>query len=66
MGKLCSGRVCVLTEQNVIFAAYFLLRDHDTHIDFLRLLFQVIMIYPLMQYNFFPLFWNVKSFIAAK
>ena len=27
---------------NVIFAAYFLLRDHDTHIDFLRLLFQVV------------------------
>ena len=56
MGKLCSGRVCVLTEQNVIFAAYFLLRDHDTHIDFLRLLFQVGMIYPLMQDNYFHLF----------
>ena len=41
---------------NVIFAAYFLLRDHDTRIDFLRLLFQVGMIYPLMQDNFFHLF----------
>ena len=27
---------------NVTFDAYFLLRDHDTHIDFLRLLFQVV------------------------
>ena len=50
---------------NVIFAAYFLLRDRDMHIDFLRLLFQVGMIYPLMQDNFFHLFWNVKFFIAA-
>ena len=56
MGKLCSVGVCVLTEQNVIFAAYFLLRDHDTHIDFLQLLFQVGMIYPLMQDNYFHLF----------
>ena len=44
-----------LNRANVIFAAYFLLRDHDTHIDFLRLLFQVSMIYPLMQDNFFHL-----------
>ena len=28
----------VLTEQMWIFAAYFILRDHDTHFDFLRLL----------------------------
>ena len=28
----------VLTEQMWIFAAYFILRDHDTHIDFLPLL----------------------------
>ena len=41
---------------NVIFAAYFLLRDNDTHIDFLQLLFQVGMIYPSMQDNYFHLF----------
>ena len=28
----------VLTEQMWIFAAYFILRDHDTHIDFLPFL----------------------------
>ena len=40
---------------NVIFAAYFILRGHDTH--FLRLLlFLVGMICPLMQEH---LLWNV-------
>ena len=38
---------------NVILAACFLLRGHDTHIDFLRLLFLVGMICPLMQEQFF-------------
>ena len=37
---------------NVIFAACFILRGHDTHIDFLRLLFLVGMICPLMQQHF--------------
>ena len=33
----------------MIFAAYFILRGLDTHIDFLRLLFLVGVICPLMQ-----------------
>ena len=37
---------------NVVFAACFILRGHDTHIDFLRLLFLVGMICPLMQEHF--------------
>ena len=37
---------------NVNFAACFILRGHDTHIDFLRLLFLVSMICPLMQEHF--------------
>ena len=37
---------------NVIFAAYFILRGRDTHINFLRLLFMVGMICPLMQEHF--------------
>ena len=40
----------------MIFAAYFILRGRDTHIDFLRL-FLVGVICPLMQ---------EQSFIAAK
>ena len=35
--------------ENVIFAAYFILRGHDKHIDFLQLLFLVGVICPLMQ-----------------
>ena len=35
--------------ENVIFAAYFILRGHDMHIDFLGLLFLVGVICPLMQ-----------------
>ena len=42
----------VLTELNVIFAAYLILRGHDMHIDFLPLLFLVGMICPLMQEHF--------------
>ena len=41
-----------LTEETVIFEAYFILRGRDTHINFLRLLFMVRMICPLMQENF--------------
>ena len=37
---------------NVNFAACFILRGHDTHIDFLRLLFLVGMICPLMKEHF--------------
>ena len=37
---------------NVNFAACFILRGHDTHIDFLRILFLVGMICPLMQEHF--------------
>ena len=33
----------------MIFAAYFILRGRDTHIDFLRLLFLIGVICPLMQ-----------------
>ena len=44
---------------NLIFAAYFILRGRDKHINYLRLLFLVGMI-------FFDVFWNGKLFIAAK
>ena len=37
---------------NVIFAACFILRGHDTDIDFLRLLFQIGKICALTQENF--------------
>ena len=48
MGRLCSGGFSFISE-NVIFAAYFILRVRDTHIVFLRLLFLVGVICPLMQ-----------------
>ena len=48
MGRLCSGGFSFSWE-NVIFAAYFILRVRDTHIVFLRLLFLVGVICPLMQ-----------------
>ena len=47
----------------VIFAAYFMLRGHDTHIivsgrhDWW---------FALCKSSFFDLFWHVKFFIAAK
>ena len=47
---------------NVIFVACFILRGHDTHIDFLRLLFLVGMICPLTRERFFDLFWNVNLY----
>ena len=46
---------------NVIFAACFILRGHDTHIDFLRLLFLVGMICPLMQEHFLWPLWRRQS-----
>ena len=51
-GRLCSGGKR-FDWSNVIFAAYFKLRGHDTHIDFPWSLFLVDMICPLMQENFF-------------
>ena len=39
----------------MIFAACFKLRGHDTHINFLRLLFLMGMICPLMQEHFLKL-----------
>ena len=42
----------VLTEQMWFFPSYFILRGHDTHINFLRLLFMVGMICPLIQGHF--------------
>ena len=50
-GRLCSGGKR-FDWANVIFAAYFILRGRDTHINFLRLLFMVGMICPLMQEHF--------------
>ena len=47
-GRLCSGGFSFRWE-NVIFAAYFILRSCDTHIDFLRLLFLDGVICRLMQ-----------------
>ena len=38
-----------------MFAAYFMLRVRDTHIDFLRLLFPVSVICPLIQEHLLPL-----------
>ena len=48
MSFFCSGGFSFQWE-NVIFAAYFILRGRDMHIDFLRLLFVVGVICPLMQ-----------------
>ena len=48
MSVFCSGGFSFNWE-DVIFAAYFILRGRDTHIDFLRLLFPVGVICPLMQ-----------------
>ena len=54
--RLCSGGK-LFDWANVIFAAYFILRGRDTHIDFLRLLFMVGMICLSMQEHFlWPLF----------
>ena len=46
---------------NVIFAAYFILRGRDTYINFLRLLFMVGMICPLMQEHFISLLLKSKA-----
>ena len=48
MSFFCSGGFSFKWE-NAIFAAYFILRGRDMHIDFLRLLFLVGVICPLMQ-----------------
>ena len=45
-GRLCFGRVLSFYLTNVIFAACFTLRGHDTHIDFLYVLFLVGRIGP--------------------
>ena len=50
-GRLCSGGKR-FDWANVIFVAYFILRGRDMHINFLRLLFMVDMICPLMQEHF--------------
>ena len=50
-GRLCSGEKR-FDWANVIFAAYFILRGRDSHINFLRLLCMVGMTCPLMQENF--------------
>ena len=47
-GILCSERLS-FDSANMIFAAYFIPRGRDTQIDFLRLLFLVSEIWPLMQ-----------------
>ena len=47
-GRLCSG-VFSFSWEKVIFAAYFILRGCDLHIDFLRLMFLVGVICRLMQ-----------------
>ena len=46
---------------NVNFAACFILRGHDTRIDFLRLLFLFGMICPLMQEHFLRPLLKLKS-----
>ena len=50
-GRLCSGRFSC-NWANVFFAAFFILWGRDTYIDFLRLLFLVDVICPLMQEHF--------------
>ena len=64
-GRLCSGGKR-FDWANVIFAAYFILKGRDTHINFLRLLFMVGMICPLMQEHFLWPLLKVKLFNAAK
>ena len=52
-GRICSGGFFVLTEQTcIIFAACFILRGLEKHIDFLRFMFLVGIICPLMQEHF--------------
>ena len=63
-GRLCSGGKH-FEWANLIFAAYFILKGHDTHINFLQLLFMVSMICPLMQEHFLWPLWKVKLFNAA-
>ena len=48
-GEIMLGRVLSLDLTNVIFAACFTVRGHDTHIDFLWVLFLVGRIGPLIQ-----------------
>ena len=52
-GRICSGGFFVLTEQTcIIFAACFILRGLEKHVDFLRFMFLVGIICPLMQEHF--------------
>ena len=52
-GRICSGGFFILTEQTcIIFAACFILRGLEKHIDFLRFMFLVGIICPLMQEHF--------------
>ena len=46
--RLCSALEETLLTKQLSFAAYFILRGHGSHIDFLRLLFLVGMICPLI------------------
>ena len=49
-GRICSGGFFVLTEQTcIIFAACFILRGLEKHIDFLRFMFLVGVIWPLLK-----------------
>ena len=49
--RLCSGGKH-FDWASVTFASYYMLRGRDTHITFLRLLFMVGMICPLMEEHF--------------
>ena len=50
-GRLCSGGKR-FDRANLVFAAYFILRGHEKHIEFLRLLFLIGTIRPLTQKHF--------------
>ena len=57
LGRLCSGRFYIFTQQNVNLATCFTLRGHGAHIDLLWFLFLVGRFCPQMQKRFLlPLF----------
>ena len=66
MGRFMLWRKTFLLSKCDLCRLYFILRGHDTHIDFLRLLFLVGMIALWCKSISFDLFWNAMLFLAAK
>ena len=63
LGRLCSGRFYIFTEQMWFLAICFTLRGHSTHIYLLWLLFLVSRICPLMQALFLWPLSKLKRFL---